>query len=124
MPQRRPPSRRRSPKVTYAVAAAVLWGVAVAGLVVLTDWTFYAAWLAGGSVVTLLLYAFDKSQSRAGGGRVPELVLQGLALLGGVAGGWLGMLVVRHKTRHVSFWVIMVLATILHLGIAWWLYRG
>ncbi len=123
MPQGRSHSRRRSPRMTYAVVAAMLWGLAVAGVTALTDWALYFAWLVGGSAVTLLLYALDKSQSRGGGGRVPELVLQGLALLGGVAGGWLGMLVVRHKTRHAAFWVIMVLATLIHLGIAWWLYR-
>jgi uncharacterized membrane protein YsdA (DUF1294 family) len=44
---------------------------------------------------------------------VPERVLQVLVLLGGVLGGWAGMLLVRHKTRHPMFWAVQWAATML-----------
>jgi uncharacterized membrane protein YsdA (DUF1294 family) len=78
----------------------------------------YLVWLATLSVVTFVWYGFDKGQSKRGGLRVPEIVLQLLTLAGGFPGGWLGMLVFQHKTRHSSFVIILVLSTLLHLGLA------
>lgn len=73
------------------------------------------------SLVTFLLYGWDKRQACLGGRRVPELRLHALALAGGFAGAWLGMRVFRHKTRKVGFTVVMVLAAALHGGAWWWL---
>jgi uncharacterized membrane protein YsdA (DUF1294 family) len=53
--------------------------------------------------------------------RVPERNLFLLNVAGGVPGAWLAFFGLRHKTRHTSFWVVQSLATILHLGIAWFL---
>ena len=81
-----------------------------------------AGWLIGLGAVTFALFAWDKRRSRAGGGRVPETILLTFVLAGGVAGGWIGMLLLRHKTRHVTFWVVQWAATALWavLGL-WWL---
>lgn len=130
MPRRSapPPVRRsyrpsqRPPSLVPAVIAALIWA-AVAALVYRVDnrWP-YLAWLAGGTVATALLFAFDKAQSKTPSARrVPEVVLLSLSLLGGVIGGWIGMLVLRHKTRHPNFWAVQWIATVLHVGIAWWL---
>lgn len=124
MPRRSYRPRRRSPVMTAALTAALLWGLAVGSVALVTDWSFYTAWIAGGSVATFLFYAFDKAQAQAEGRRVPELVLLGLVLLGGVIGGWIGLLLVRHKTRHAIFWVALVVGSVLHLGLAWWLSQG
>jgi uncharacterized membrane protein YsdA (DUF1294 family) len=68
------------------------------------------------------LYGWDKRQAKRSGQRVPELRLHGLALLGGFAGAWLGMLVFRHKTQKPVFRVVLVLAALLHAaGWVWWL---
>lgn len=82
----------------------------------------YPAWIVGLSVVLFLMYGFDKRRAVAGGARVPEAVLHGLALAGGFPGGWAGRAVFRHKTRHLSFLVVLLLSTAIHLAIAVWLW--
>jgi uncharacterized membrane protein YsdA (DUF1294 family) len=46
---------------------------------------------------------YDKAQAKKGGRRTPEKRLMGLAAAGGALGGWIGMRVWRHKTKHASF---------------------
>jgi uncharacterized membrane protein YsdA (DUF1294 family) len=66
--------------------------------------------------------------AKANGPRVPELILHLLALVGGFAGGWLGMAVFRHKSnyrRHPGIWAVLVLSTAGHLALLYfWLVRG
>lgn len=78
------------------------------------------AWLLGAGGATFLFFGFDKRRARAAAGRVPERVLQAMALFGGVAGGWAGMLLLRHKTRKPAFWAVQWLATTIWGGIALW----
>jgi uncharacterized membrane protein YsdA (DUF1294 family) len=87
------------------------------------------AWLVGVSVITFLYYGYDKARAGRGSGRVPEVVLHGLALVGGSAGAYLGMHFFRHKTvkgrfRFV-FWCIVVLqgALLTWLGYHAWQHR-
>jgi uncharacterized membrane protein YsdA (DUF1294 family) len=54
--------------------------------------------------------------------RVPNAALRLLALLGGALGGWAGMLVWRHKTRHTRFWIAQIAGTAV-IVIALWLLR-
>jgi uncharacterized membrane protein YsdA (DUF1294 family) len=111
--------RQRSTKKSAAIWAAILWGALFVALIIVFDWPRYLNWLIAGTVTTFLVYAYDKMQARRGGWRVPEIVLQGLVLAGGVIGGWLGMLVLRHKTLHRSFWVVQWVATALWVVLAW-----
>jgi uncharacterized membrane protein YsdA (DUF1294 family) len=74
------------------------------------------AYLASMSVVTFLLYGYDKRQAVTGGTRVPELALHAAALLGGSPGALLGQQLFRHKTRKLSFQ--MVFAAIVLLQVA------
>ena len=60
-------------------------------------------WIFGMSVLTFLLYGFDKHQACYQGWRVPEALLLGMALMGGALGALLGMWLFRHKTKHRSF---------------------
>ncbi len=87
-------------------------------------WQFYWIWLAAASVITFILYGYDKAQSKTGGGRVPEALLHWLALIGGFPGGWAGRWVFRHKTKKVSFTLVLVLATMIHLSLVYWLLHG
>jgi uncharacterized membrane protein YsdA (DUF1294 family) len=104
------------------MAAVLVWGGLFVVLLVAVDWSRYLDWLLAGTVTTLLFYAYDKAQAKRGGWRVPEIVLQGMVLAGGVVGGWLGMLVLRHKTLHRTFWVVQWVATALHLVLAWFVW--
>lgn len=113
-----------------------LWGIAVAlvvsGMVAWQlagrfPWTWYhllAGWLLSINLVTFVYYGHDKRQARVGGRRVPELLLQGMMLLGGTLGGYLGMRMFRHKTSkggfRLVFWWIVSMQVLLVLAV---LYR-
>ncbi len=110
---------RRSPRRSATIAATIVWGVMFVALVVGVDWPILLDWLIAGTATTLLFYAVDKVQAKRFGRRVPEVVLQGMVLIGGVVGGWIGMLVLRHKTRHRSFWVVQWVASAVWAVVGW-----
>jgi uncharacterized membrane protein YsdA (DUF1294 family) len=82
----------------------------------------YWVWLAIASGITFLLYAFDKTQARISGWRVPEIAFHILTLSGGFPGGWAGRLVFRHKTKKGIFMFVLVVSTAIHLGLEYWLF--
>ena len=97
----------------YRVTLAVLVAAALVGFAILVSITRiqpYPAWLATWSVATFAAYAIDKSQARRHSWRLPENSLHGLAVAGGAIGGWVGMLGLRHKTRHPVFPLILAIA--------------
>lgn len=57
----------------------------------------------GINLLSFYLMAYDKSQARKGGRRVPERNLFIAAAVGGALGSLLGMRLWRHKTKHLSF---------------------
>jgi len=70
------------------------------------------------SVVTVLIYAWDKRRARNGGWRVAERTLHGMELLGGWPGGVLARRWLRHKSVKRSFRVrsAVILACAAWLG--------
>ena len=57
-------------------------------------------------IINALAWLFmlaDKLKAKKKAWRIPEATLMGIALLGGSLGGMLGMLMFRHKTRHLKF---------------------
>ena len=99
---------RRNRPVVIGLVAAALGTFAV--LAVIFRVSPYVAWLASWSVVTFVAYAIDKAQARRGGWRIPEAALHGLAIAGGAIGGWVGLLMLRHKTRHPVFPLVLAVA--------------
>ena len=85
------------------------------------------AYLLGINIATILAYGYDKSiansRSSVSASRVPENVLQLLALAGGSPGALVGQSAFRHKTTKRSFrtrfWSIVILQVIV---MAVWLY--
>ncbi len=71
------------------------------------------AWLLFVNVATAIAYAWDKTQARRHGRRIPERTLFLLNLAGGFGGAWLVFFGMRHKTLHRSFWFVQSMATIL-----------
>ena len=60
-------------------------------------------YLAAMNLLDFVLMGADKSKARRGARRIPESTLLLFSILGGSAGGILGMLLFRHKTRHAAF---------------------
>lgn len=60
-------------------------------------------WLGITSTLAFLLFGWDKLLAKLRRRRIPEAALLGCVLLGGSAGGMLGMALFRHKTRKPPF---------------------
>ena len=110
----RPRSRSGSSMSTFVLVAAVIAIVLYYLISQQVRWHPYQTWLVAWSITAFAFYGWDKMQAQGGGWRVPEIVLHGLALVGGVAGCWAGMLFFRHKTLHSDFVLVLIVATILH----------
>jgi uncharacterized membrane protein YsdA (DUF1294 family) len=103
-----------------AVIAAFVAGVLVAvALVAATGMSAIVAYVLGFGLITFLTYGYDKRQAIHGGRRVTERALLVLALIGGALGGWAGMLIWRHKTKHASFWAAQVVGTVVIAAALW-----
>jgi uncharacterized membrane protein YsdA (DUF1294 family) len=90
----------------------------------LLHWSPLLAWLVAWTPVAFVAYGLDKRAATRGDWRIPELVLHGLALIGGVIGAWAGRFVFRHKTRKPVFLVVLIVASVLWGAIAIWAITG
>jgi len=117
-----------NPYLVFGLVGAILGAVLFVLLYGTTTWHPYLAWLAGWSVTTFVLYGLDKALAKVRGVRVPELILNLLAAVGGFLGGWLGMLVFRHKSnfrRHPVIWAVLALSTAAHAVLLYlWLLKA
>lgn len=79
--------------------------------------TAYLIYLLVISIVTFFLYLIDKRKAKKNKWRIKEVVLLGFPIIGGAFGGFLGMILLRHKTRaeHWYFYVVNILGILLHL---------
>ena len=72
------------------------------------------------SMITIVLYAIDKSAARQGRRRISEKTLQLLALFGGWPGALLAQQWLRHKTQKQSFRLVFwatVLVNVFMVGV-------
>lgn len=76
----------------------------------------YFVWVLLTSLVTFLLYGWDKRQARLQGRRIPEARLHGLAWAGGWPGALVGQAYFRHKTQKTIFKLVTWCAAIVHVG--------
>ena len=77
-----------------------------------------AIWLLFVNLLGLILFGLDKFRAVRRRWRVPEAVLLLTALLGGSLGSTAGMLLFRHKTRHLQFRMGLPLILATHLLLA------
>ena len=77
----------------------------------------YFIFIAGMSLISFAVYAWDKWRAKRDGFRVPEKRLHLLALCGGWPGALLGQRILRHKTRKTSFLMVFWLCVACHLAI-------
>lgn len=80
--------------------------------------------LAAANLAAFALFGADKQKARAGGWRISERALFTSALLGGGFGAWCGMYFFRHKTKHISFMLLIPLITLAEYGFLAWLLFG
>jgi uncharacterized membrane protein YsdA (DUF1294 family) len=97
------------------VAFVVLWWLGISPLL---------AWVVGWTLPAFSMYGIDKRQAQQDGWRVPEAVLHGLALVGGVIGAWAGRAVFHHKTRKLAFTIVLMGASLLWAAVALWALLG
>lgn len=64
---------------------------------------FFLIYLILVNLTAFMLYGIDKIKARHHKWRIPEATLLLAAAIGGSAGALLGMLVFRHKTKHLKF---------------------
>ncbi|PKM44656.1 MAG: DUF1294 domain-containing protein [Gammaproteobacteria bacterium HGW-Gammaproteobacteria-1] len=73
------------------------------------------------SLLTLIVYAVDKSAARKGGRRVRERTLHLLALAGGWPGALIAQRLLRHKSRKQPFRAVFWLTVVLNCAVCVWL---
>ena len=116
--------------LVFGLLASVLSVALYAALEQVLVWPYYYfTWMMAVSAITFAFYGLDKSlsMSRRTKIRVPELVLNLLAVAGGTPGAWLGRAVFRHKTnlrRHWVMFVILVASSLLHVYVLHTLYSS
>jgi uncharacterized membrane protein YsdA (DUF1294 family)/cold shock CspA family protein len=89
---------------TAAYAGCLVFFAGLGGLVYFQRLPWLALpWYVGLSLLTLVLYGWDKASASGGFRRTPEKTLNTLALAGGWPGGWIAQQGFRHKTRKASF---------------------
>ena len=77
----------------------------------------FIIYLALMNLIAFILYALDKFKAKRHMWRIPEATLLAVSFLGGSIGAILGMRLLRHKTKHIKFIVLVPLSLILHIVI-------
>jgi len=113
---------RIRPQTFHAVVALCITVVLMLLLLLLIrpafGWGWYLGlWLLSINATAFGYYGYDKRQAKVSGPRVPEVVLHGLAVVGGSLGAYAGMQIFRHKTIkgpfRIVFWFTVVLQIML-----------
>jgi uncharacterized membrane protein YsdA (DUF1294 family) len=122
----RPETAHAAIALVCTVAVLLLWQF---GLRLPWSWPWVlAGWLLGANLTAFGYYGYDKNQAQAQGPRVPEIVLHGIAVLGGTLGAYAGMQYFRHKTIkgpfQIFFWAVAVTQGVLVAVVFWRLVKG
>jgi len=75
------------------------------------------------NVVTFIIYGIDKLKAKKGLWRIPETTLLMLAMVGGSIGAWCGMMVWRHKTKHLKFKIGVPVILIIQIALLIFVYE-
>ncbi|MCL1862986.1 MAG: DUF1294 domain-containing protein [Defluviitaleaceae bacterium] len=69
------------------------------------------------NVITFLLYMVDKSRAKRGMWRMSETTLLTAGFFMGSIGAIMGMHLLRHKTKHIKFKILVPLSLGINIGI-------
>jgi len=67
------------------------------------------------NIFTFAMYAIDKQKARANKWRISEATLIACGFFGGGVGALLGMQLLRHKTQHIKFKVLVPIAIVVNV---------
>ena len=76
------------------------------------------------NLVTFVIMFADKRRAIKHQWRMPEKTILLLSLIGGSLGSLCGMFVFRHKTKHLSFRILLPLFFIFHIVVVFWVVSG
>jgi len=85
---------------------------------------FLLAYAAVISIISASLTAYDKAAAKSKKRRIPESVLLLIAVIGGGAAELLTMLLIRHKTNHIKFMILLPLIIFLQFILLLFAYHG
>ncbi|MBQ6265669.1 MAG: DUF1294 domain-containing protein [Clostridia bacterium] len=69
------------------------------------------------SVLTIIITVYDKLSAKAGKWRIPEATLLLTGLFGGAFAEFVTMQIIRHKTQHRKFMILLPLEIVLHVAL-------
>ncbi len=78
-------------------------------------WQMFAVYLAAVNLAAFAAFGADKYKAVRHRWRIPETTLLGLSLIGGTAGGLMGMRLFHHKTRKKRFAIGLPLMLAAHI---------
>ncbi|MBO5421361.1 MAG: DUF1294 domain-containing protein [Clostridia bacterium] len=74
------------------------------------------------SFISVVMTSYDKLAAKTHRRRIPENTLLILGLLGGATAMFATMCLIRHKTRHMKFMLILPLMSALHIALIFYLH--
>lgn len=74
------------------------------------------------NVITFFAYGLDKLKSQVKAQRISERMLWLLTLMGGSIGALAGMHFFRHKTKKVSFQLVVTLILLVQIALLYWIF--
>ncbi len=74
------------------------------------------------NAITYVAMYVDKQKAIKDKYRISENTLFTMSLCGGFIGSYLGMQKFRHKTKHMSFYLVNILSLIIHLLLTYFVY--
>lgn len=80
-------------------------------------------YLGGVSLISIIICCADKLAARFRKRRFSEASLLGLCAVGGALAMFITMLIIRHKTKHMKFMVLLPLLAIAHVCLIIWFGR-
>lgn len=83
---------------------------------------FFIYYIIAINIVTFFVYGIDKLKAKKGWWRIPESTLLLLAAIGGSIGAWFGMMIWRHKTKHLKFQIGVPAIFILQMSLLIYVY--
>jgi|YNPNPStandDraft_1061719.scaffolds.fasta_scaffold06448_6 uncharacterized membrane protein YsdA (DUF1294 family) len=113
------------PYLVFAITAVLPLAILFALLNARLDWPEYFIWLVAANVTTFGVYGLDKFLSKIRWLRVPNLLLLGLAVVGGFLGAAMARLLFRHKTdprRYAQYPQVIAASTLVHIAIIWYFF--